>query len=233
MALAREEAAEELGEPLRLVVRDEVAGAGDDLDGELGAELAELERGASIEVAVFSSYEEKGNTEAGSPSRHLGGATEDVIDECEISEAPTCRGREEAPCRLGVEVWHDVDEDEARNLVVPAPGGAQRGEPAERGADEHRGWADVGEEASDVCDEAVEAIGRAGVNAFAVPSLVDGEYPPPAGTSDRRCDRIPHRTTFSTGVQEDDRIESGPTRRAERPISAAQLDLVHYFGIPK
>ena len=233
MALAREEAAEQLGEPMGLVVRDEVASAGDDLDGELRAELAKLALGASIEVAVFSSHEEEGNAEAGCPLRHLGGATEDVIDECEISEAPTCCGREEAPCRLWVEVRHDVDEDDARNLVVPPPGGAQRGEPAERGADEHRGWADVGEEASDVCDEAVEAIGPTGVNALAVPSLVDSEYPPPAGTGDRRCDRVPHRTTFSTGMQEDDRIEPGPTRRAERPIGAAQVDLIHYFGIPK
>lgn len=117
--------------------------------------------------------------------------------------------------------------------MVPAPSGAQRGEPAERGADEHCGLTDVGEEASDVCDEAVEAIGRSGVNAFAVPSLVDSEYSPPAGAGDRRRDRIPDRPTFSTSVQEDDRIEPGPTRRAECPIRAAQLDVIHYFGIPK
>jgi hypothetical protein len=81
MALAREVAAEELGEPLRLVVCDEVAGAGDDLDGELRADPAQLKSGASIEMAAFSSYEEEGNSEAGSPLRHLGGTAEDVIDE--------------------------------------------------------------------------------------------------------------------------------------------------------
>lgn len=81
MAFGREEAAEELGEPLRLVVCDQVTGAGDDLDGELWADPAELTSGARIEMAVFSSYEEDGDREAGSPLRHLGGTAEDVIDE--------------------------------------------------------------------------------------------------------------------------------------------------------
>src|SRR5204863_201773 len=62
---------------------------------------------------------------------------------------------------------------------------------------------------------------------------VDGEYPPPAGAGDRRCDRVPDGATFSPGVQEDDRIEPGPARCAERPVGASQLDLIHYFGIPK
>lgn len=150
-----------------------------------------------------------------------------------MSEAPACRGSEEVACRLWVEVWHDVDEDEPRNQVVPAPGGTQRREAAERSADQHCGWPDVGEEVSDVCDEAVEAIGRARVNTLAVAALVDGEHPPAGGGGNRRRDRAPDGTAFSTGVQEDDRIDPGPTRRAEHPSGAAQLDLIHYFGIPK